>query len=105
MILLKNQNLLNLSEQIVDERNKVKYLYCDFKGIKQLIPCKPSGIILNLKVTNITDLSNKYINNIDITIKVLKIFNKINMDLYQKQYFIIENLKEMIQNIILQVYY
>ena len=74
-------------EQIVDERNKVKYLYCNIKGIKQLIPCKPSGVILNLNITNITELSNKYINNIDITIKVLKIFNKINMNFIPKIIF------------------
>ena len=49
-------------EQVVDERNKVKYLFCNIKGIKQLIPCKPSGIILNIPITNIMDLSNKYIN-------------------------------------------
>ena len=80
-------NKFKVLEQIVDERNKVKYLYCDFKGIKQLVPCKPSGIILKLKVTNIADLSNKYINNIDVTIKVLKIFNKINMNFIPKTIF------------------
>lgn len=82
-----NINKFKVLEQIVDERNKVKYLFCDIKGIKQLIPCKPSGIILNLKITNILNLSNKYINSIDVTIKVLKIFNKLEMDFIPKTIF------------------
>lgn len=80
-------NKFKVMEQIVDERNKVKYLYCDVKGVKQLIPTKPSGTILKTKITNIIDLSNKYINNIDITIKVLKVFNKVDMDFIPKTIF------------------
>ena len=81
-------NKFKILEQIIDERNKVKYLYCDIKGIKQLISCKPSGVILNLKITNINELSNKYINNIDVTIKVLKIFNKTRYGFYSKNNFL-----------------
>ena len=80
-------NKFKVIEQIIDERNKVKYLYIDINGVKQLIPNKPSGSILNIKNTNILDLSNKYINNIDVTIKSLKQFNKIDMDFIPKTIF------------------
>jgi hypothetical protein len=85
---LSNINAKNLSEiikykileQIVDERNKVIYLYCDIDGSKQLVPTKPSGSILNLKITKLNEITNKYYNNINVTIKNLKKINKIEMD-------------------------
>ena len=91
----KNINLINkfkILEKIIDERNKVKYLYCNINGIKQLIPTKPSGVILGIKITNINDITNKYINNIDVSLKAVKNFNKIQMDyipttiFYSKKY-------------------
>jgi len=84
---LKDLTNFKILEQIIDERNKVKYIYFNVNGVKQLIPTKPSGSILNTKITNITEISNKYINNIDVTIKALKQFNKNNLDFIPKTIF------------------
>ena len=86
-IIKESTNDNKVIEQIIDERNKVKYLYCNLKGIKQLIPAKPSGTILDLKIINIMDITNKYINDIDVTIKALKLFNKVDMDFIPKTIF------------------
>ena len=66
-----------IKEQIIDNRNKVRYIYININNEYQIIPTKPSGTILNIKIVKLSDMTNKYYNNIDKTIKLL---HKIKLD-------------------------
>ena len=63
---------IDIKKQIVDMRNKVRYLKLD-NGL--LLPVKPSGTILNIPVMNINTLKQSDMLPLDITIKLLNKFN------------------------------
>ena len=64
---------INIKDQIIDERNKVKYLLLDDN---LLIPTKPSGASFNYSITNIANFNTNKILDVSNTIKLLGSFNK-----------------------------
>ena len=71
---------VKIKRQIIDDRNKVKYLVLEENGL--IIPTKPSGSILNI---NISKIKPSDLLDLDLTIKYLKQFNKtINLDYIPK---------------------
>ncbi len=73
---------INIKKQIVDMRNKVRYLKLD-TGL--LLPVKPSGTIFdidnNINITNITNIKSSDLLGLDETIKLLNKFNKLAPEL------------------------
>ena len=69
---------INIKEQVIDERNKVKYLLLDNN---LLVPTKPSGTSVEYNITNINKLNTNKILDLSNTIKLLKSLNtKVNLD-------------------------
>ena len=62
---------IKIKRQIIDDRNKVKYVVLEENGL--LIPTKPSGSILNIMIGR---LKPSDLLDLDTTIKYLKFFNK-----------------------------
>jgi len=88
----------NIKKQIVDMRNKVKYLMLD---TNLLLPIKPSGSLINIPIININMLKSSDILNIDDTIKLLNKFNKLHPSLnYQPKVVYYNNVKNNTYNII-----
>ncbi len=68
----------NVKKQIVDMRNKVRYLKLD-TGL--LLPVKPSGSLLNVNIMHISLLKTSELLDLSNTIKLLNKFNNINKSL------------------------
>ncbi len=67
-----NSNVGIIKKQIIDMRNKVKYVKLD-TGL--ILPVRPSGTNLNIKISNIDELKNSELLDIHDTIKLLNKFN------------------------------
>jgi len=66
----------DITYQIIDKRNKIKYLIINNK---YLINVKPSGALYNIKINKEYD---KYLQNLDDTIKfIYELYNKTNKEL------------------------
>jgi len=73
---------LDIKRQIIDERNKVRYVLIN--GL--FVPTKPSGSI-NVNISSINDIKQSELLDIDSTIKLLKDFNKkIELDYIPKTF-------------------
>ena len=73
IIELLKKNNINVKYQIIDNRNKSKYLVLN----NILLPTNPTGISYKIQCINISDNINKYILNLKDTIKEIKKINKI----------------------------
>lgn len=71
------KNIYNLypqiKKQIIDMRNKVRYLLLD-TGL--LLPVKPSGTIINIPIQHINTLKQSDLSNLNDMIKMFKKFNQ-----------------------------
>lgn len=97
IIQLLHRNNVEIKKQIIDKRNKVRFLLID----QLLLPVKPSGAIYDIEIVNIEDY-NKY-SNLDTTIKKLDEIEKIiklnyvpksiNYSKKKKDNYIVSNIK------------
>jgi hypothetical protein len=69
---------IHIKKQIIDMRNKVRYLKLD-NGL--LLPVKPSGSILEINTSSINSIKTSELFNLDETIKLLNKFNKLAPEL------------------------
>jgi len=63
---------VEIKKQIIDDRNKVRYLILK-SGL--ILPTKPSGSLLDINISSIHDMKTTDLMDIDTTIKLLKEFN------------------------------
>ena len=68
---------INIKKQIIDDRNKVRYIVTDENMI---IPTTPSGSILNCPIINIHNIKQSDLLDLDTMIKLLKKFNNMLND-------------------------
>lgn len=81
-----------IKKQIVDMRNKVRYLKLD-NGL--LLPVKPSGSLLNININNISSVKVSDLFDLDETIKLLNKFHKLAPELnYVPKNVYYNNIKE-----------
>jgi hypothetical protein len=97
--IIYNKYNINVKKQIIDIRNKVRFLYINIDSLNILIPTLSSGSIINVNIDTYDNL-NKYISNLDTTIKNLKTISKILKDLnYQPKTLFYESKKNDTYNI------
>jgi len=73
---------VDIKKQIIDDRNKVRYLILE-SGL--FLPVKPSGSLLNINIYNIRDIKQTNLMDIATTLKLLNVFNK-KMESYKLNY-------------------
>jgi hypothetical protein len=99
-ITAKNISNLNIKikKQIIDMRNKVRYLKLDND---LLLPVKPSGSLIDVNIGEIMSLKSSDLFDLDTTIKLLNKFNKLAPELkYIPKSVYYNNHKENLYNII-----
>ena len=70
---LLNSFNINIKKQVIDNRNKVRYVILD-NGI--ILPTTPSGSLQNIQIINIHDIKQSMLLDLPNTISLLKVFNK-----------------------------
>uniref|UniRef100_A0A6C0HVJ4 Early transcription factor VETF large subunit n=1 Tax=viral metagenome TaxID=1070528 RepID=A0A6C0HVJ4_9ZZZZ len=89
---------IHIKKQIIDMRNKVRYLKLDND---LLVPVKPSGALLDVNISDVNSLKTSDFFDLDETIKLLYKFNKLVPDLnYVPKSIYYNNVKDKTYNII-----
>ena len=94
IINILQMNKINIKYQLIDSRNKSKFLVLD----KILLPTNPTGISYKIPYLNYDDKSSKYFKNLKTTIALIEKINKIiKLDYIPKTVFYSEYKNDIIK--------